>query len=653
MSLQTLILDNIEVLGYSHKNNFFGENSINYSATKTLSIRGFVLDLQNTMGVKNIFNNTSIIKSIVGNLQNITINGQNLGIGKFTSLSFDEGNWVKTTRFNANIEIYVEIPLLSLTSQEFKTAEDSYIANGGTSPVLNNLIFYRTGNKTNGRFIYYDTTNTYALSSIANFWRITLISQLGGSIVGVPRFQIASSAQTPPLGNYLGVPGFNGTVILSLNTITYLNLQDDRLSLIKSFSESFNIDTDLNTQNVNGTHTIEIEYNTDNVNLDVIKLAQKLAVDLLNATIPLNLSNFNYASRLINSYYVLNNESYDVINGKCGFTRTFSYNQNYGSRPYSVKRNITIDIKEDGMGSITENTTIEAENSIPNLYANALIGLNEQITGTFNRCSGIFNVYKNKFNVSGNLNSLPLQRNLNINKYNGTINYEINFSTDKKFSAQNYTFEYASTLDRSENFIWTSSEQGTINGIGSQLLRYNGAEVGWGVVKNNIVSRATNFWNANADDRASNNLNLITKQVSRSPYQGQITYNYSFSDDPTIRTDLGNIKKLDIEYQDDGAAGNNLKPIYREYIIPNNTYALVQNRNLKEQGTFSISAKADIALPNQTDIFNGRTYFDTLKTQVRNMLTNAGTSDRYLESANYSSDEIEQTVTYEEVYKYS
>jgi len=554
--MQALVLNNIEVLGYSHQNNFWGEKSFAYSATKTLSIRGFVLDLQNAVSIKDIFNDITTIRTVSKDFQNIIIEGVNYGVGKFVSLSFDEGNWVKSTKFNADIQIFSEVPLQSLGS---------------------------------------------------NFSNI--------------------------------------------------DISKKRLELLKSFSETFDINFDQNSKVLGGTHTINIEYDANNKDINVISFAQSLATELLNNTLPTNLSEANYSTRAKNSYTVLNNESYDVINGKCGFTRTFSYGTNNLSKPYSVNRSLSIDINIDGITSVKENCTIKAESSDPSLYDNALIGLNEQIAGSYTRCNDFFTSYQSKLSITNPLKNIILEKNIKINKFDGTIEYELSFDNNKKNSST-FTWEYTSTLDCDSAYIWTASEQGTIVGIADKknnsdniTFKYANAQTKWNTEKGNIGGRLQSFWQAQADIRGAS-LNIVNKQVSRSPYQGQITYNYSYTDDPTIRTDLGDIKKLDIEYTDDADAANKLPIIYKEYIIPNNNYPVVQQRGLTQQGTFSITAKAEIALASQTTVFNGFSYFDTLKTQVRSAYV-GGSTDKYLESASFSSDEIEQTVTYEEVYKYS
>ena len=559
MSFNTLVLDNIEVLGYSHQNNFFGEKSFNYSTTKTLSIRGYVLDLTNTVGVKNIFTDTNTIKNLSQNFYNIIIKGKNFGVGKIVSLSFDEGNWVKSTKFNADIEIYVTANLQSLISKEF----------------------------------------------------------------------------------------------------TNVNISDKRFDLIKSFSETFDLDFDENTKVLGGNHSISIEYNADNININVISLAQSLAAELLKNSVPSNLSEFNYTTRQEGTYKLLKSESYDIINGKCGFTKNFSYSTNNNLKPYSVNRNLNIQIDTLGIIDVNENCTIKAENDNPSLYENALIGLNDEIGGSYFRCNNLFLDYKNKLKAEGILNTTPLQKSIKINKFDGTIEYTINYSNDQKY-LYSYIFEYTSTLERDSSYIWTVSEEGSIIGVGSlkivgnTSIKYSSAEDGWNIIKTNIKNRCESLW-LSQNQKASNQFNIISQNVSRSPFQGKITYNYKYTDDPKIRTDLGNIKRLEIEYSDDGKAGAQLLPIYKEFIIPNTKYAVVQNQIFKKQGNFSITAKADISLSNSnstTNNFNGLSYLTNIRNEIQSNYF-GGSIDKYLESADFSSDEIEQTITYTENYKYS
>lgn len=555
----SLLFNNVELLGYTHQNNFFGEKSLFYSIKKNISIKGYILDLANYNGVKNIFNGVEQIKQLAKDFQNIIINNENYGVGKVVSLSFDPGNWVRTTKFNAEIEVIENVPL----------------------------------------------------------------SNLG-----------------PEFAN--------------------INLNDKDMGLLLSFNENFSLDFDTQNNILGGNHSIDIEYNAKNRNTNIIVLAQRLAQELLK-TLPNNVALGNYTVRPPNTYKTIKSETYDLINGKCGFTKNFSYKLNNINKPFSINRSVSVKLDNKGEASVEESCTITAENNIPSLYECALIGLNdpsEGINNSFSRCSIVFDRYKqaNRFDINLPLNATPVEKNVNINKFGGTIEYTIIFDNDKKRANNIYTFEKTLVLDRGEDWIWTVSEKGTIDGIGlkNNLLnnvKYNNAENGWNSVKNLISSDTFNFWNSKVPqiDKASNLLKLVSRNISRQPSEGKIDYTYSYTDDPRIDPN-SDIRKIEIETSDDGDRGNNLKPLFREFLIANRNRSLVQNLNLKQQGTYTVKVNAEITLPNQNDTFNGFSYFNRLR-QIAPV--GGGNYQKYLESINYSTDEIEQTASYTATYKYS
>jgi hypothetical protein len=88
----SFLFNNVELLGYTHQNNFFGEKSLFYSSTRTVSIRGYVLDLASSNGVDGVFNGVNQLINQTKDFQDITINGQNFGRGKVKSFSVDAGS---------------------------------------------------------------------------------------------------------------------------------------------------------------------------------------------------------------------------------------------------------------------------------------------------------------------------------------------------------------------------------------------------------------------------------------------------------------------------------------------------------------------------------------------------------------------------------
>jgi len=558
MSAQTLIFNNVELLGYTHQNNFFGEKSFNYSATKTISLQGFILDLQNSNGVDKIFNDVNQIKLLAKDFHNIIINNENYGTGKIVSLDFDSGNWVRTTRFNATIEILEEVPLQNLSSPEFDS----------------------------------------------------------------------------------------------------LNLEDKKFNLIRSFSETFSLDFDTQNKILGGEHNIEIEYDADNKNINLISLAQILARELLK-TVPTNIAEGNYNTR--SNYRSFNSENYNLIDGKCGFSKKFSYKTEDTSNPYSVNITHSIGLNQDGIATVTEKGDIKAEYDQPSLYQNALQGLNNQLAGVFSRSDSFFQAYKTKFNILRNLNQHFINKSIQINKFAGTISYTIDFDNDVKKENPNYLFEYTSTLDRDDRGVWSASEAGNIIGVGKagSLQKFNNADTVWqNTIKNAIFNRVRNFYSAEAKNRIPGNvlvtLKEISKQVSKQIYNGVVNYTYNYTDDPTIKdgSDMG-IRRINIEQ-----SNQPITNLTKDFIITNSQdgYALQQSRKdlsgafLKKQGSFNINVSLEIGCTNQ--VFNGLSYFNKAKSLADQYSVN-NVQDIYLESINFSSNEIEQTVTYSANYKYS
>jgi hypothetical protein len=541
-----LLFNNVEVLGYDHQNNFFGEKSLFYSSLRTISIRGYILDLTNDNGVEGIFTNAQELIQQTQEFQEVIINGENFGVGKVKSFSVSPGNWVRYTQYETTIEILLEVPVADLSSKEFEET----------------------------------------------------------------------------------------------------NLNNKSLNLIKSFSESFSLNFDTQNKVLGGEHSIDIEYDADNKNIDIIKFAQSLATELLK-TIPSNsnIAEGDYTTR--NNYRVFNSENYNTITGKCGFKKNFSYSTLNVNKNYSFVRSHSLEIGEDGIASMRENCAIKAEFDIPSLYENALVGYEEQIIDVYSRCDEVFQSYKPKFNIVTDLNEQFLSKSVQINKFNGTITFDISFDNDPKKINSSYIWEYISNLERDESGIWNASENGSIKGNGKIGLndRYNNAKNAWASIKNNIPTRIENFYNNEATNNIGGILKDVSKTINRNSYEGSINYNFLYTDDPTIKdgSDAG-IKRIDIEKSDTG-----LLPIVKDFIIPNRTFALNQNRNLKKQGTYVVKINMEVGCISS--VFNSLDYFSKAQ-NLAGGVPGLG-NDEYLESINYSSNETEKTISYEATYKYS
>jgi hypothetical protein len=540
---------NAKLLTYEHRNNFWGNNGFRYGSTISLSINGYILDLSNTSGVKDVFQACKLLSDSLGSYQDIVIDSINYGRGKITSVSFDSGNWVRVTEYTASIEIISE------------------------------------GNLENG--------NSYTDPDFSN------------SIVQ----NIANNAQ-----------------------------------YLEEFNEGYSIDYSSNEDGISGTHSIDIKLSSL-FNGDKIEFAKNLASLIFSKTIAEDLSKLAYSKpeeSLRKDYY---SENYDSINGKCGFRRNFSYSNEASC--YSKQRSITVNLGEDGITTVTESNSIRGECENPTLFDSAELGFASEIVGAYSRCNDAYNSYKVSFEINGDLLDKEMERSVKRNKFTGEIEYNIVFTNDKRRKGL-YTFEYVLDLSRSEDFIWSAVENGSVNGHGTvgSDEKFKNAVDGWAIENPSIESRVQGFYDSNASIKpALPVLKLINKNLTRAPYDGIVSYSWSYTDDLTL--DMSSeIRRKNVEISDSYAT-----QIHNDFLIPGDVakYSLAQPTLQSKQGERDVVGNLEIC--SQGFLFNGRRYLqDSFAIATGYMTTGI---DTYLESFSFSSDEIEQNIQFNAKYKYS
>lgn len=537
---------NVKLLTYEHKNNFWGDKSFRYSSTVSMSIKGYILNLSNTYGVKDVFTACKTLSDSLNLYSDILINGQNYGRGKITGVTFDSGNWVKVTEYTASIEIIQEGSIFDFAGKEF---------DGG------------------------------------------IIS----SIKGGARF-------------------------------------------LEDFSESYSADYSSNEDSISGSHSIDIKMSTL-YSGNKIDFAKNLASVLFSKTFIEKLSEITYSKpseSLRKDYY---SENYNTITGACGFKRNFSYSNT--SDCFSRKRSVTINFGEDGITNATESNSIQGECLSSTLFDSAEAGFASEISGAFARCQGVFGTYQTQFGIVNPLIDKELERSVKRNKFTGEIEYSVTFTNDKR-RKNLYTYEYTLDLSRSEDFIWSAVESGSIKGdgvIGSDD-KFNQALTGWSTENVGITARVTSFYTANAKIKPSpSSLKFITKNITYQPFEGVVSYSWSYTDDTTL--DMSSeIRRKSIEINDSKATR-----IHNDFLIPGGVvvYSIAQAASQSKQGERDV--KGNLEITSSAVPFVGNNYFNNCVTLAT---SNKGTgADLYLEGFSFSSDEIEQNVEFSAKYKYS
>jgi hypothetical protein len=536
---------NVKLLTYDHKNNFWGNNAFKYGSTVSFSINGYILDLANTSGVKDIFQTCKSLSDSLGSYQDIVVNNVNYGRGKITNVSFDSGNWVRVTEYNVSIEILQEGDLAIFSSKEF-----------------------------------------------------------------------------------------SGEIISSIKNL---------VEYIQEFTESYSCDYSSNENVVNGTHSIDIRMSSL-FSGDKIAFAKNLASVLFSKTFLENLSEITYSKPpedVRKDYY---SENYDLINGSCGFKRTFSFTNSVNC--FSTKRSISVNFGEDGITNVSESNSIKGECLSPTLFDSAEIGFQSEISGVFSRCLAVFDTYKTQFGIQNDLVNKELDRGVKRNKFAGEIEYNVTFTNDKRRKAD-YTFEYTLDLSRSEDGIWNATESGSVRGndvIGSEA-KFNKAIAGYNIEKGGISGRLSDFYTKASPKPVGATLKITNKGLTYQPYDGIVSYNWSSTDDLTL--DMSNdIRRKIIEIADSKATR-----IHNDFLVPGgaSAYAIAQLANQSKQGERDI--KGDLEICSSTIPFVGNTYFSDC-VSLANLNKGSGT-DMYMESFSFSSDEIEQNVNFTTKYKYS
>jgi hypothetical protein len=400
---------------------------------------------------------------------------------------------------------------------------------------------------------------------------------------------------------------FTGEYYSGIDTSNFPNLN--------AFSETWGFDRKLNggyayTQNAT------IQFVSGSQNLFAIGAAQSLARTLFTG------SNLGFAfypglSNKQGKRYIT--ESYNLITNECSFQSTFEFDNNLGA--YSATYTNSVQLDDQGVMTATENGNIRGIEN-PN-YQIALTAVATEMTGSYLRCSGAANVY---FPTGAVLVTSPVSQGRAIDIFNNNIDYTVVFN-NSPVNQRTYFWDYSLQASRQDG-ISTVVEQGSVIGRGeNETTAFNNARAGFNTVKIDIPARcaarfvapylpATNY--------------LENKNESFAPVRGRVGYSYAYSNDPTLRADVG-VRRMDVSVEEG-------HPVYSWNSLGIFNYAeVVQNDYQATQGaqTVSVVLEGDktVGLANMLPL---------AVTEINN---NAPIGlDRYVGAASYSYD-INQNAT--------
>lgn len=350
--------------------------------------------------------------------------------------------------------------------------------------------------------------------------RITSISYDQGNDVRIKNYR--ASIEVLDSGNLFNFTGSNYDGI-DLSNSQYLEEFNENWSFQKKQNGGYS-----------SNHSASIKFTTGVGNLNAIETAKSFAKTLFTGS---NLGFAFYSGYSNKQGKRFFSESYNLIDKSCSFGESFDFDNDNGS--YSAIRTHNVALDQVGIISISEKAQIRGIENIN--YQKALAALNGELTGSYYRCSGVASYY---FPTGAVLINSPISQSRSFDLFSNILSYESNYNNNPNNSGT-YFWDYTQQVSRA-NGIGTISENGTILGRGANpSISFVGAQNGFSFVKNGINGRITNSF---VESFASGNNFLQSKSESYTPLAGQISYNYQYSNDPSLIANSG-IRKKEIIVQ--------------------------------------------------------------------------------------------------------
>ncbi len=309
--------------------------------------------------------------------------------------------------------------------------------------------------------------------------------------------------------------------------LTFASAKDiEELTETFDFEES---DTGEKTYN----HAISVRYTNYSSVAAGIALAKALAAVFFNATSGLGAFLNSYAN--IGAAKKVYTENYNLVNCSASFTETAVIPpNNAGVYAYSLSYSLQLD--EEGFVGITETCQIRGLSSPK--FAGAAVGLTALTPGSFTRSQ---DVYANYGFSSATLFSQPVNRNVTLDKFTGTITLVTEYSNNPKYQT-NAIWEYTIEIVQDQDGYYTITESGTITGYGQPLLsKFQSANDFYSTTVNpNAIVRATALYTSVSGRTLG--LIQIKSSVTQNVNAGTIGYSIAHTDNNLYSA--GAIKKI-------------------------------------------------------------------------------------------------------------
>ncbi len=404
---------------------------------------------------------------------------------------------------------------------------------------------------------------------------------------------------------------------------------DSNTYLIDSFDEKLSWEKgEDGVQTYN--HNIQVLYNRQFPALTGINLGKIFAQNLFNST--QGLFPFLGQYQNLGNYKRLYAETYNLITRGCGFSAIARILPNE-TAGYSYTLDYNLQLNEDGYTDITENCDIQGVYTPRAAYAES--GFNALLPNVLTRISGVYTGYA--FSTLP-LYSQPLVKNITTNKFEGKKSFSHSFTNNPKYK-NTAIWEYQNEINKDANGYITSSENGTVKGLGRPLLdKYQNAYNFYtGTVLTGIDFRIGTYYSGFTTNPHS--LITIHQDFGRDEFKGEITYGREATDN-NLFINASGIKKSEIEI----SIRNPVHLVQAFNVF--NYKELIQSQNTVTQGEVGITVKLRGKRTNTR-----QNYFDFAGPIVSGYI-NYGT-DTYLEDINYQMNPLNTDFNINAVFKFN
>jgi hypothetical protein len=357
-------------------------------------------------------------------------------------------------------------------------------------------------------------------------------------------------------------------------------------------------------------------------------------------------------------------ESYDSLNNRYSITRTISskngvYKSSQKDEKWSASFTHSVQTGGDGSVSVTESGVIQGR-SVENIetttdkgqdtYENAYTGLVSIKAGAYDRCQATFATFikdppswvpgDQEWNNSDNLKDKLISFGRNINRTGGQISYTISFTNNPRMHAD-AIFEYTIQASRQTSNITSVTESGTIRPYEeSKNSEYDPKTLyDKFAASDDVIARIKPLFESVRVPSSTSNLtypkNLTGSNISFPAYGVEISYSFTYSDDPTLRNEtyVRRLEKTD-DYK--------MPVAMRSSVVAPNIKETNYDSNQSTEGTKSVSMNCVFKRNPSSNLINSShtNYLKTASDSVLTSLKNETQTSAFVTSLQAGKDEL-------------